>query len=118
MKLLTKYRKNAFRMLRWRYKGNVSYDKIRFFARKTVKYGNMIKIKQGNSYKIAYCCYFFYGFEVFVIFWDKALQKFDEKLVYGVLIQHNTINDYARKHERKKVYYATDFFYPDEEKRY
>ena len=114
MKLITQYKKDIDTFFAKRYlTQGVNIERLRFFARKTVKYGHQVKIKLGKQCFPAYYCWFYSGFGVYVIYWDLPQVAYDENKIFAVLIE-NPVHDELRQTiaEPPSVFFAVDWFYP------
>ena len=114
MELLTRYRGDIARLFAKRYLNqNVNIERIRFFARKTIKYGHLVKVKLGENVFPAYYCWFYSGFGVYVVFWDLPEIRYDERKIFAVMIE-NPEHDGIEKTVRAPptLLFAVDWFYP------
>jgi len=114
MKLITQYRRDIDNLFAKRYLSHgFSVERLRFFARKTVKYGHLVKVRFGKNLLPAYYCWFYSGFGVYVIYWDLPLAAYDEGRIFAVIVE-NPAHDDVRERVRAPptIFFAVDWFYP------
>jgi hypothetical protein len=112
MRLLTQYKKDIEALFAKRYlTQGVSIERLRFFARKTVKYGHLVKVKLGRHFLPAYYCWFYSGFGVYVIFWDLPQVAWDEGKIFAVIVE-NPERETLKEREPPEIIFAVDWFYP------
>ncbi|MBI4150017.1 hypothetical protein HY488_01290 [Candidatus Woesearchaeota archaeon] len=114
MKLVTHYKRDIENLFAKRYvRFGVSIERLRFFARKTVKYGHLVQVKVGKQVLPAYYCWFYSGFGVYVVYWDLPQVAYDEQKIFAVIIE-NPAHDDARATIKRppSIFFAVDWFYP------
>ena len=114
MEIITQYRRDIQSLFSKRYLSyGINIERIRFFARKTIKYGHLVRVKLGENVFPAYYCWFYSGFGVYVVFWDLPEIRYDERKIFAVMIE-NPEHDEIEKTVRAPptLLFAVDWFYP------
>lgn len=114
MKLIANYRKNIMKMFARRSLDlSQDYTQLRFFVRKTLKYGNAIKLKFGRTYMNAYHSHFYCGFSMYVMIYDPRKPRNDESNIYAVMLENTELSEFSQKMQmHPRIIFAIDWFYP------
>lgn len=114
MKLIVNYKRDIERLFAKRYLAHgVNIERLRFFARKTVKYGHLVKVAIGGHTLPAYYSWFYSGFGVYVVYWDLPQVAYDERKIFAIIIEdpaHDAIRETIRP--PPTIFFAVDWFYP------
>ena len=114
MKLIVNYKKNVMKLFsRRNLNFSQDYSRLRFFVRKTLKYGELIRLKFGKTYLNAYHTHFYYGFSMYVIIYDVRKPKNDESNIYAVMLENTEVSEFSKRLKmHPRTIMAVDWFYP------
>ncbi len=114
MRLITRYHYNIKNLFAKRYVGQkMNVERLRFFARKTIKYGHQVTFRFGKHRLPAYYCWFYSGFGVYVVYWDPPQIRYDERKIFAIVIDNPTHDDIAETIKPPpSIFFAVDWFYP------
>jgi len=74
----------------------IDFDKLRFYIRKTLKYGTLVKMRHQKAYHITYHSFFASGFSVYVLVRDRTNQQIiKQQIIDAVIIQNDDRKEYS-----------------------
>ena len=114
MQIIVKYKSSGKAVFAKRYlQQDIAIERLRFFARKTVKYGNVVRIKLGKRVLPAYYCWFYAGFGLYVVFWDLNNIQYDERKIFAIVIENGEHDKFSQQIKAPPtILFAVDWFYP------
>ncbi|MBI1970717.1 hypothetical protein HYS47_03150 [Candidatus Woesearchaeota archaeon] len=71
---------------------SIDFDKLRFYIRKTLKYGTFVKMKYKEAYHFAYHSSFSSGFSVYVLIGWQENQLHKEN-INAVILENENIDE-------------------------